>query len=192
MISPLTFVACFMFLTMLLLIGVVYSRIHWLLKAGLVVISLGFSVFFYQAHVNALGYPVAAQPPPMFRFLYSVVREPAKNDPGVIYVWLFEKGAADPRVIALPYSTEARKMMNAANKKVGKGDMVFMGKRGEGQEGQDGKEGKPGEGQQGKGRKSNSAEQQHGQGDNQLPYNVHGNALEFKAPPDTVPKKATE
>ena len=135
MIAPILFVACFMFLAVLLLLGVIYSRIHWVPKAILVAVSLLFGGIFYHAYMGSLGYPAQVAPPRLFRFVYGMVREPylLKDDPGAIYVWMLTPGGEVPRVVTLPYSAATRKIIGDAKKKVQDGEVVYMGLTGEGQ-----------------------------------------------------------
>jgi hypothetical protein len=178
MTAPLLFVACFMFLASVLLLGVIYSRTHWLAKALLVSSSLVFSAFFYIAYVASLGYPTMAQPPELFRYISSVVREPypAKDDPGAIYVWLTTDDVV-PRAIALPYSTETRRLMAMAKKRTAEGETVYMGKQKPTRTGATGS--------------SLNKEGDKSTGTNMLPYHIEGTPIEIKPAPDTLPKKGT-
>ena len=185
MISPLLFVGCFMFIAILLLLGVIYSRVHWLLKATLVVVSLGFGGLFYRGYVGSLGYPAPVQAPSLFRFLYGYIHEPyaLKGDPGAIYVWLMTPDNELPRVISMPYSAASRKVIGEAKKKVEQGEMVYLGLAGEGKS-------KSGEGGTPSSSPGGGSEHKLPTGRNSLPYDVRGETtLEFEAPPDTVPRK---
>lgn len=177
MISPLMFTASFMFLTILLLIGVIYSRMHWSVKAFLVLSSLLFSGFFYHGYIGSLGYPALIDPPKLFRFIYAVVHEPSviSDDPGAIYIWLMTDSST-PRSIVIPYSVENRKKVAQAKKKVQEGQIVYMGKP---------------ENQKRDGNSIGTGGQQHKSiGSSSVPYNVDGSDdLAFKPTPDTVPKK---
>lgn len=182
MISPLLFVTCFMFIASLLLIGVIYSRVHWLAKAALVIASLAFSALFYRGYVDSLGFPTEIQPSGVFRFVYGVVHEPAKidRDPGAIFIWIMMEGWRQPRAIALPYTTENRKIIGLAKKRVAGGESVYM------EFGQKTGDQAPSQGpSDARGNQNKSSS-----GSNTVPYHIHGNEdLLFKAPPDTVPKK---
>lgn len=178
--NVLLYTGCFMFQATLLLLALIYSRLFWVLKAGLIMLSLGFSAAFYQAVVNSLGYPVATTPSGEFEYLSSMVREPrpANDDPGAVYVWVVEDGHMIPRAIVMPYSVDLRKQVTIAKKMVQNG-RVFMGLK------QSGSDKEP---QGGNSKPSNSM--QHGRSDNKVPYDVQEvPTLEFKPPPDTVPRK---
>lgn len=186
MTSPLLFAAGFMFMAILLLLGVIYSRIHWLIKALLVAISLVFCALFYQGHLDSLGYPAPIDAPPLFRFVYALVREPypLKDDPGAIYVWMVVPDHETPRVMAIPYSEENRKVIAEAKKKAQGGEAVYMG-IGAGKS----KDGNGEKGNSSAGGVAGAAHKLASGGSTTVPYEVHGDALMFKAPPDTVPKK---
>jgi hypothetical protein len=186
LVSPLLFVAAFMFLCALLLIGVIYSRIHWILKAILVASSLGFSTFAYTAYETARGYPVQAQPPKVFRYLGNMVREPSSssNDPGAIFVWLVDpKGRVEPRAIVIPYSKENRDALSRAKKKMSGGEDVFMSLSEKEEDG--GAESRNGGGNQG----TAEGQRQGGRGGDSRPYKTKHQVLDIVPPPDTLPKK---
>ena len=185
MISPLLFVVCFMFLAVLLLLGVIYSRVHWIPKAILVLISLLFGGVFYQGYLASLGYPAPITVPAMFRFVYAYVREPypLKGDSGAIYIWMLTPGNEVPRVMSVPYSDKTRKMIGEAKKKAERGEIVYLGLAGNGKSSDGG--GKASSSDPGSGSTHKSS-----MGPKSLPYDVKNEeTLEFKAPPDTVPRK---
>lgn len=171
-----------MFQAALLLLAVIYSRLYWVLKAGLILLSLGFSTAFYHATVDALGYPVATIPSGQYEFLGGMVHEPypARGDPGVIYVWLVETGQKLPRAIALPYSIDLRKQTAQAKRMVLGGQRVFFRF---GQQPTASADAKGGDGRGGSSRLT-------GHTGSHVPYNVQEvPTLEFQPPPDTVPRK---
>ena len=174
---PLLFTGCFMFAVTLLAIGVIYSHIHWLLKAALIALSLGFSVLLYVAYVNSQGYAARIMPPPMFRFLYAFVQDPMPDDPGQIYLWILDDG--QPRAIRMPYSSDLRKLVGEAKRRIHEGQLVYLGI------GTD--KGKSGEAGSGKNQHKSSV------GSNTVPYAIEGEEeLVFKQPPDTLPQKETQ
>jgi hypothetical protein len=174
MISPLLFAACFMFALVLLALGVIYSHVHWLIKAGLISSSLCFAVLLYLAYVGSLGYAAPIQLPSVFRFLYAVVQEPTPERPGQIYIWMLDH--QQPRAISIAYSTERRKLINIAKKRVQEGEIVYLGTSEEKQGGHEGKGG--------------SSKSGRSIGSSTVPYQIEGEeALSFKQPPDTLPKK---
>ena len=178
---PLIFTASFMFLAILLLIGVIYSQVRWWLKAILVISSLLFSGFFYQGYIASLGYPAPIDTPKLFRFVYGIVQEPSPltNDPGAIYIWMLIDSNT-PRAIVIPYSAENRKLIAQAKKRIADGQIVHMGKASKtdtmpsNAQGSSGQQNKSGVG-------------------SSVPYHVEGDVdLAFQPTPDTLPKKGTE
>jgi hypothetical protein len=163
-----------------LLLGVIYSRIHWSVKSLLIGASLMFSWFFYSAYVTSLGYPTIGQLPEYFRYVASVVHEPypIKNDPGAIYIWLTTDEEM-PRAFVVPYSVETRQLMSAAKKRMANGEMIFMGTKSPQASFIGSNPGKKANGN------TNGNSNKSG-GNNAMPY---GDTLEIKQPPDTVPKK---
>ncbi|NIR61368.1 MAG: hypothetical protein GWO02_18660 [Gammaproteobacteria bacterium] len=103
-------VGAYLALAALLLILNLYARLHWLIKAGAVVLVLGFFVTGYWALYAALGWPTARPLPERFRFVAADIREPLQADDGegAIYVWATDlsrrAGRTAPRAYALPYS----------------------------------------------------------------------------------------
>jgi hypothetical protein len=164
----------YMFLSVLLLLGVIYSRVGWQLKTVLIALSLVFTMIFAIGYIAAQGYPVADQPPEMFRFISGMTREPSRNDPGAIFVWLMDTTVNNqPRALALPYSPATRDMVDAAEKRVRAGEMVYLGRQKSGQ-----------------GQVPNQARAQSGSGSNSVPYQVSGLPdLHFVSPPDHLPLK---
>jgi hypothetical protein len=182
--NVLFYTGCFMFQAALLLVAVIYSRLFWMLKAGLIILSLGFSLIFYRSALSVLGYPVAMTPPQQFELLGSSVHQPypVKGDPGVVYLWVVATGQRIPRAIELPYSNDLRKQLAEAKRQMqaqanGNG-RVFMGLKPSGQTQKPGAAG------------SSKAGAPHAHGDSRVPYDVQeAPTLEFEKPPDTVPQK---
>src|ERR1035437_1301051 len=177
-ISPLLFASCFMFLTVLLLLGIIYGRFHWTIKALLVVSSLLFCSFDYSAYQNTLGYPVFVNPPETFQFYFGIVQEPDRVDSGRIYLWISIPNQKEPRVIEIPYSKRNRDTTASAKERVKKGESVYMSMKG--------KQDKQSEGDGNNGSPGNGAS---GHSDNNVPYDLKDKVLDFVQPPDTVPKK---
>jgi hypothetical protein len=166
-----------MFITALLLLGIIYGRFHWTIKALLVVSSLLFCSFDYKAYQDTLGYPVFVSPPETFQFYFGLVQEPSR-DPGKIYLWISIPNQKEPRVIEIPYSKRNRDTTASAKEKVKRGEQVYMSmKSKQGKGDADGNNGQPGEGKA------------TGHSGNTVPYDLKDNVLDFVPPPDTVPKK---
>jgi hypothetical protein len=180
MTAPLLFVACFMFLAAVLLLVMISSQIHWVLKALLICGSLLFSGLFYIAFIDSLGYPTPAHPPGMFRFMYGIIREPypAKDDPGAIYLWIIVEHTEEPRAIVVPFSLEDRQLVGLAKQRIAAGDTVYMALTANQRQAT------------GAATETRTGNGSTGRGTTSLPYRVEGHpTLEFKTPLDTVPKK---
>jgi hypothetical protein len=121
-VYPLTIL--FVFTTVLLLIGVLYSRIHWVCKSMLTLLSLLMFYIFYATYVGALGWPVATALPEKFEFLAADVHEPdmKTGDAGTILLWARPRDDDEPRGYILPYSRSMHETVQEARKR-GKGGM---------------------------------------------------------------------
>jgi hypothetical protein len=120
-------VGAFLFLSVLLGVGVIHSRAHWMMKALLIGLILPFGWSFYTGLSDLLGFPVAARAPEEFRYIASLVREPTRSEEGAIFVWIVAENPL-PRAILLPYSKQLRDKMNEAKKRSAT-EPVFMGRR---------------------------------------------------------------
>ena len=167
-----------MFMMAMLLIGVIYSRLHWSAKAFLMVSSLIIVAMDHTAFTRSLGWPVADELPNRFKLLGAVINEPSKikADKGAIYVWYVTQGVKEPRSVEIPYSKDMHKKMAKAQEMLGKGQQVYMGRSGIGEDGEPLK-GKPGNGtENGKGNSGQST------------YRSQG-PIDFIPPPDTLAPK---
>lgn len=123
--------AALMFLMVILLIGVIHSRLGWITKSMMIVASLLVAGMSYATYVRNLGWAVVDEPPALFQILGAQVREPNSKDPGAIYIWYKENGQQEPRSIKLPYSKDMHKQMNKAKGMLENGKPVFAkGKKG--------------------------------------------------------------
>ena len=170
----------FMFLAALLLLGLIYGRLHWALKAGLIATSLLFCGLFYTGLISALGYPASVQPPEVFEFIGAQVREPTKDTGGAVYIWLLGPGSEVPRAVEIPYSGANRHMAAAAKQQIQNGARVYMRLRPSEQQNVGTGNG---------GATASSPGHGHGMSGDKL-YDVHGTpTLEIATPPDTLPRK---
>jgi hypothetical protein len=100
----------YIFFTALLLLCLVYSRLHWLLKAGLIVFAVGFYGLSYQGWKDTQGWPAQTQLPERFLLHYAVIEEPDQSlgHKGKIMLWLTDLETSmpseAPRVYQLEYS----------------------------------------------------------------------------------------
>ena len=117
-----------MFLMVLLLVGAIYSRLHWVPKAILIVLSLSVATVSYTIYQRSLGWPVADKMPEKFQLIASVIDEPSNDgkNPGAIYLWVKDYRSEAPRSIKLPYDRATHKKMMQARQKMQEGQSVHM------------------------------------------------------------------
>ena len=163
-----------MFMLTLLLVGTIYSRLHWVTKAFFIVFSLAVITMDYRVLTNALGWPVMDQLPDTVQIMGVDIREPAHGSKGEIYVWYMTSDQIEPRNVQIPYSKEMHKKMAKAQAMLAKGQKVHMSRFKQGVPGQAGKQGQQGE--PGVGRRGQSNFQSPG-------------PLDFIPPPDAAPMK---
>lgn len=95
----------------LLLVVLVYARLHWSLKAVAVVVTSAFYVASFLGMRGLLGWATVDRLPPSFKLLQSRIVEPhsLEGDPGAIYLWVeaLDEGnrpSGVPRAYRIPYS----------------------------------------------------------------------------------------
>jgi hypothetical protein len=116
-----------MFLMVILLIGVIYSRLHWAAKSAFIIMSLVCACVSFVTFRAALGWPVKLpKAPTEFQFIFGAAREPIAGNPGVLYLWIIEPGSKQPRSVQIPYTVENHKKVEQAKKKVREGNTVYM------------------------------------------------------------------
>lgn len=115
----------YVFLTALLLLSLIYSRLHWLLKTGLLVLALGFFWVSYQGWKDTQGWPSETHLPDKFLLHFSVIEEPDEEigQEGNIYIWVTDlserKLADEPRAYRLPYERDLHSKISEAMRKSG-------------------------------------------------------------------------
>jgi hypothetical protein len=125
----------FGFLTILLLLFLVYTRISWLIKAFFITFSLITFFFAFSTLSNSYGWPYHHKLPELWKFSWVEVVEPSQLDPGCIRFWIHEYRSdlhdfdSTPRVYEIPYSKADHKKANDILGLLGNGGRVY-GKRG--------------------------------------------------------------
>lgn len=143
-----------MFVLVLLVMSVIHSRLHWLLKASLIAITLVIVAMDYKALTDSMGWPVRDRLPDRFKLVSAVVHEPRSGQKGYIYVWYMDGSSDKPRSVETDYDKDMHRKMAKAMGMVNQGMEVYMGRSGDVQ-GDAGRvvrrpgEGKPGSGQEG-------------------------------------------
>ncbi|VWX37204.1 hypothetical protein [Limnobacter sp. 130] len=119
----------YIFLAALLLLALVYGRIHWSLKLVLIVVSVGFYWVSYINWQNAQGWPSQAELPKRFLFYAVVVEEPDKTEgiKGRLFVWASDlandRPSETPRAYELPYDKELHVKLDAAQRQMRNGNL---------------------------------------------------------------------
>jgi hypothetical protein len=107
----------------LLLLVLVYARLHWSLKAVAIVLTSAFYVVSFGAMRGLLGWAATDRLPASFKLLSARIVEPhsLEGDPGAVYLWVEEldqdnRPSAIPRAFRMPYTPElAEKTLAAEN-----------------------------------------------------------------------------
>lgn len=125
----LSLTVAYTFLAALLLLTLLYSQLHWLLKTSLVVIAVGFYALSYQGWKDTQGWPAVTQLPERFLLHYAVVEEP---DPslaieGKIMLWLSDletlQPSDTPRVYQLEYTQGTHAKVAEALREIQSGNL---------------------------------------------------------------------
>jgi hypothetical protein len=94
----------------LLLIVVVYARLHWSVKAVAVVVTSAFYIVSFVGVRGLLGWATIDRLPVAFKLLQARIVEPhaLEGDPGSIYLWVEalddgNRPSGVPRAYRLPY-----------------------------------------------------------------------------------------
>ncbi|MAY43350.1 MULTISPECIES: hypothetical protein [unclassified Neptuniibacter] len=117
----------YVFFTALVLLAVIYGRLAWPLKAGLIVIAVVFYWFSYNGWKETQGWPSQVELPQKFLLHYAVIEEPNEEtgEKGKIYIWLTDllndELAEKPRAYELPYDQAAHSAVEEALKKTRNG-----------------------------------------------------------------------
>lgn len=109
----------------LLLLVLVYARLHWSLKAVAVVLTSAFYVVSFGAMHSLLGWATPDRLPAYFKLLSARVVEPhsLEGDPGSIYLWVEElddgnRPSAAPRAFRVPYNARLAERTFAAENEI--------------------------------------------------------------------------
>jgi hypothetical protein len=153
-------IICFGFFTILLLAMLIYSKLHWLLKAGVTVSSVIVYILLYLSLTNAFGWPMRGRIPDKFQILWVEVHEPndIMGEPGSLRYWMRslgqERGLHAPRVYERPYSVPGHKQAQKVVEKIKEGQTVIGRRNGSDDADDDGEEG---DGQGGEGKKGSQS-----------------------------------
>ena len=112
----------------LLLIVLVYARLHWSLKAVAVVVTSAFYVVSFTEMRGLLGWASTERLPTAFKLLKARIVEPhsLEGDPGSIYLWVEEldedhRPSGIPRAFRVPYNDTLADKTHAAENEIAAG-----------------------------------------------------------------------
>jgi hypothetical protein len=112
----------------LLLVVLVYARLHWSLKAVAVVITSAFYLVSFDSMRGLLGWASTDKLPASFKLLQARIVEPhsLEGDPGSIYLWVEEldqdnRPSAVPRAFRVPYNDALAEKTHAAQNEIAAG-----------------------------------------------------------------------
>jgi hypothetical protein len=121
-------VASYVVIAVLLLSLNLASRWHWGIKAGAIVITIGFFGVSYVSIGELIGWPSEARMPERFQLHWATVREPDKLNglPGSIFLWLEaldenSMPAGTPRAFRVPYSRALADRIGRAKERIEQG-----------------------------------------------------------------------
>ena len=117
-------------LAVFVLLSLIYSTWALWTKVALVIVAGVFYFVTYLSLERVLGWPTTAPIPPEFVVLSGYVQEPNKNagEEGSVYLWvvaydLENRTVLDtPRSHVFPYSPYLHEQVNAANKRMQRGN----------------------------------------------------------------------
>jgi hypothetical protein len=112
----------------LLLVVLVYGRLHWSLKAVAVVVTSAFYLVSFDSMRGLLGWASTDKLPVSFKLLQARIVEPhsLEGDPGAIYLWVEELDqdnlpSAVPRAFRVPYNDALAEKTHAAQNEIAAG-----------------------------------------------------------------------
>jgi hypothetical protein len=109
----------------LLLVVLVYGRLHWSFKAVAIVLISAFYVVSFAGMRGLLGWASADRLPVSFKLLAARIVEPhsLEGDPGSIYLWVEEldednRPSGIPRAYRVPYDDSLAERTHAAENEI--------------------------------------------------------------------------
>ncbi len=123
----LALIGAYVFLAVLVLVMILYSRVHWGLKAAVVVLVSASYALTYFSFMALLGWPTDQRLPDRFRLVAAQVYEPdeTRGTGGAVYLWATDlsrdAGRVTPRAYELPYSPDLHAKVVEANNSLQKG-----------------------------------------------------------------------
>lgn len=123
------------FITALLALIIIHSKLSFLIKLPLVIITGLFMLVSYQGWKEAQGWPSSSELPDKFLLHASVIEEPDSTEgtDGYIYIWTTDlktqQPAAEPRAYVLDYDQDVHSALEDALRNMRKGDIQIGSKK---------------------------------------------------------------
>ena len=95
----------YIFLIVLLLLVLIYSRLHPVFKLGLLCLSVGFYIVSYEGWKQAQGWPSLVELPDKFLLHFAVIEEPDEelDTEGRIFIWSTDLYGEEPAAVPRAY-----------------------------------------------------------------------------------------
>lgn len=128
-------VLTYAFITALLVLIIIHSKLSLLLKLPLVILTGLFMVASYQGWKDAQGWPSGSEIPNKFLLHASVIEEPDSTEgtDGQIFIWMTDleaqQPAAEPRAYVLNYDQDVHSALEDALRNMRKGNIQIGSKR---------------------------------------------------------------
>lgn len=123
------------FIAALLALIIIHSKLSFLLKLPLVIMTGLFMLVSYQGWKDAQGWPSSSEIPDKFILHASVIEEPdnTEGSDGYIFIWMTnleeQRPAAEPRAYVLNYNQDVHSALEDALRNMRKGTVQIGSKR---------------------------------------------------------------
>lgn len=128
-------VLAYAFIAALLVLIIIHSKLPFLLKLPLVLLTGLFMVVSYRGWNDAQGWPSSSEIPDKFLLHASVIEEPdsAQKTDGHIFIWATDleaqKPAAEPRAYVINYDQDVHSALEDALRNMRKGNIQIGSKK---------------------------------------------------------------
>lgn len=128
-------IIAYVLLTALLVLVLLYGRLHYVLKLLLVVVTTGLYLYSYNGWKEVQGWPSQTSVPDNFLLHASVIDEPdqEKGTKGKIFIWgstlQGSFSATEPRAYEIPYDQEIHSSLEDALRDMRNGNVQLGAKK---------------------------------------------------------------
>ena len=119
---------CYALIGALLLLVLVYARLHWSAKAFAVIVTSAFYIVSFIGARGLLGWASEDRLPARFKLLHARIVDPhtVEGDPGSVYLWVEaldddNRPSGVPRAYRLPYSDALAEKTHTAENEIAAG-----------------------------------------------------------------------